>query len=102
MANTSPVYARIDTELKENAEGILARLGVSPASMIQMLYSQIVIKQGIPFDVRLPAYRKPIAEGSLTREELDAELQKGMDSIKAGRVYSMEEVDEILEKEFGI
>ena len=39
MANTSAVYARIDTELKENAEGILSQLGISPSSAIQMLYT---------------------------------------------------------------
>ena len=54
MANTSAVYARIDTELKENAEGILSQLGISPSSAIQMLYSQIVLKKGMPFDLRLP------------------------------------------------
>ena len=30
MANTSVVYARIDINLKENAEGILSQLGISP------------------------------------------------------------------------
>ena len=34
MANTAPVYARIDTGLKENAEGILAQLGISPSEAI--------------------------------------------------------------------
>ena len=48
MANTSAVYARIDTNLKENAEGILAQLGISPSSAIQMLYSQIVLTKGLP------------------------------------------------------
>ena len=43
MAKTSPVYARIDTDLKENAENILHRLGISPSSAIQMLYSQIIL-----------------------------------------------------------
>jgi hypothetical protein len=28
MANTSAVYARIDTGLKENAEGIMSQLGM--------------------------------------------------------------------------
>ena len=32
MANTSAVYARIDTGLKENAENILAQLGITPVS----------------------------------------------------------------------
>lgn len=55
MANTSAVYARIDMELKENAEGILSQLGISPSSAIQMFYSQIVLKKGIPFELRLPS-----------------------------------------------
>ena len=37
MANTSAVYARIDTNLKDNAESILSQLGISPSSAIQML-----------------------------------------------------------------
>ena len=89
MANTSAVYARIDTNLKDNAESILSQLGISPSSAIQMLYSQIVLK-------------KPLAVGAMTREELDAELQKGVDSIKEGKVYSADEVDAVLAKEFGI
>jgi DNA-damage-inducible protein J len=101
MANTSAVYARIDTELKENAEEILAQLGISPSSAIQMLYSQIVLKRGMPFDLRLPS-PEPLAAGVMTREQLDAELQKGVDSIKAGKVYSADEVDAALSMEFGI
>ena len=38
----------------------------------------------------------------MTREELDAELKKGVDSIKAGMVYSADEVDAVLAKELGI
>ena len=65
----------------------------------QMLYSQIVLKKGMPFELKLPS-SKPLAVGSMTREELDAELQKGVDSIKAGKVYSADEVDAALAKEF--
>ena len=101
MANTSAVYARIDTNLKNNAENILSQLGISPSSAIQMLYSQIVLKQGIPFDLKLPS-SKPLAVGAMTREELNTELRKGVDSIKAGNVYSADEVDAALTKEFGI
>ncbi|MCD7763160.1 MAG: type II toxin-antitoxin system RelB/DinJ family antitoxin [Lachnospiraceae bacterium] len=101
MANTSAVYARIDSNLKDSAEGILSKLGISPSSAIQMLYSQIVLKNGMPFDLRLPT-SKPLSVGAMSREQLDAELQKGMDSINAGNVYSADEVDDILAKEFGI
>ena len=101
MANTSPVYARIDSSLKDNAETILARLGITPTGAIQMLYSQIVLHNGIPFDVRIPS-RKPVAAGALSRAELDAELMKGVESLKAGKGYSADEVDTMLKKEFGI
>ena len=40
------------------------------------------------------------ALSSMTREELTAEILKSMDSLKAGRVYTAEEVDKILEEDF--
>ena len=101
MANTTAVYARIDTKLKENAEDILAQLGISPSSAIQMFYSKIVLTRGMPFELSLP-YPKPTAIGGMTREELDAELEKGLDDIRRGEVYSAEEVDRELAEEFGI
>ncbi|MCD8254898.1 MAG: type II toxin-antitoxin system RelB/DinJ family antitoxin [Oscillospiraceae bacterium] len=101
MANTTAVYARIDTDLKENAESILAQLGISPSGAIQMLYSQIVLKGGMPFDLRLPQ-KKPTAIGAMTREQLNAELVKGIESIKSGGTYTADEVDEILQKRSGI
>ena len=100
MANTAAVYARIDTELKENAEAILAQLGISPSSAIQMLYSQIVLTRGMPFELRLP--KKPASIGSMTREQLDAELLKGVRSLESGKSYTLDEVDAELKRLFGI
>lgn len=101
MANTSAVYARIDSGLKENAEGILSQLGISPSSAIQMLYSQIVLTKGLPLNLHLPS-TKPTAIGGMTRAELDAELMKGVESMKSGKAYTADEVDAVLAKEFGI
>ena len=101
MANTTAVYARIDSGLKENAESILAKLGISPSGAIQMLYSQIVLQQGMPFELKLPA-KKPVAIGGMTREELDAELMKGVASLKDGKAVSADDVDALRAEEFGI
>lgn len=98
MANTSAVYARIDKTLKENAESILSQLGVSPSAIIQMLYSQIILTRRIPFEIQLPA-APVVAMGALTKEQLDAELTKGVESAKTG-VYSADDVDAMLDKEF--
>ncbi|EEW52323.1 addiction module antitoxin, RelB/DinJ family [Lactobacillus iners DSM 13335] len=70
MANTNVIYVRIDTTLKENAENILNQLGITPSSAIQMLYSQIVLQKGMPFELRLPTNKqeKPLGLGNLTRD----------------------------------
>ena len=36
---------------------------------------------------------KPIAIGGMSRNELDAELEKGIESLRNGRMYTLEEVD---------
>ena len=100
MANTSPVYARIDSSRKDNAETILARLGITPTGAIQMLYSQIVLHRGLPFDVCLPQ-SYPTAIGGMTRKQLDSELQKGVDSLNNNKGYTAEEIDEEFAQEFG-
>ena len=45
---------------------------------------------------------QPTATCGTTREQLDARLQKGMESLRSGRTYCVEEVDEELSREFGV
>jgi len=92
MANTTAVYARIDTNLKENAESILNRLGITPSSAIQMLYSQIVLENGMPFVSKLPSSAS-VAIGGMNQAQLDAELMKGIASMRNGKTYTADEID---------
>ena len=101
MANTATVYARIEPGLKNDVEEILLQLGVTPSAVVQMLYSQIKLTKSIPFEIKLPS-RRPLSLDELTVEQLNAELQKGLDSVQAGRLHSADEVDAILQKECGI
>ena len=45
---------------------------------------------------------QPTSTYDITGEQLDAQLQKGMESLRCGRTYSVEEVDEELSREFGV
>lgn len=45
---------------------------------------------------------KSLIIATITREQIDKELQKGVDSIKAEKIYSADEVDVLLEEEFDI
>jgi len=99
MPNTAAVYARIDPKLKKDAEAILSELNVSPSALIQMLYSQIKLTRGIPFDIKLPG-KRPVFIDDLTPEQLDEELGKGFKDIKEGRTISAEEAEYIIKKGF--
>lgn len=92
MSNTSVVYARLDSDLKQDAESILSHLGISPSSAIQMLYSQIILNRGLPFTPRIPA-NHPLAISGMSREQLDAEIQRGMDSVTKENAIPAEEVE---------
>lgn len=75
MANTSALYVRIDTEVKEKAESILTQLGISPTSAIRMFYSQIVRENGLPLSLQLSSV-SPTVTDDTSLEEIDAELTK--------------------------
>ena len=44
----------------------------------------------------------PLSVSTMTREQLDKELKKGYASIKSGKIYSADKVDELLAKEFDL
>lgn len=101
MANTAAVYARIDPQLKKDVEAILSKLNVSPSSLIQMLYGQIKLTKSIPFEIKLPQ-EEPIFVNELTEEEMNRKIGEGLNDIKEGKVYTKEEVETLLKKEFAI
>ena len=51
--------------------------------------------------MKLTAYEEPAAYGSLTKEQFNAEIEKGMKDIKYGRVFSADEVEAEIKREFG-
>jgi len=54
MAKTGYINARVENDLKEKAEKVLRRVGVNTSGAVTMFLRQVVIRQGIPFEVRVP------------------------------------------------
>ena len=54
MPKTGYVTARVDEKLKAKAEKVLHRLGVSTSDLITMLLHQVVLREGVPFDIEIP------------------------------------------------
>jgi DNA-damage-inducible protein J len=55
MSKSATVRARIEPELRNHVESIFQRLGVSPTQAITMFYKQVELRDGLPFDVAIPA-----------------------------------------------
>ena len=54
MSRTTTVRARIEPSLKSDVEELLGRLGVTTTEAITMFFSQIRLRQGLPFPVEVP------------------------------------------------
>lgn len=77
------ILARVEPEIKEQAEEILSKLGIPASVVINMLYRQIIMTKSIPFSLSLP--KSPVTQDSITSEEFDAIMEKGLAQAKAGQ-----------------
>lgn len=98
-AKSANLYARIEPDVKEQAENILAALGIPASSAINMFYKQIILHRGIPFDVTLPPSKIP-AMDALKEEELDTELEAGYQDMLSGRTKDAKQVFADLRKDY--
>jgi len=54
MGKTGYITARIEPKLKARAARVLAAVGVSTTDAITMFLRQVVLRNGLPFEVRVP------------------------------------------------
>lgn len=54
MHKIATVNTRIEPKLKTKAETILNKVGLTSAEAIRLFYTQICLKKGLPFDVKIP------------------------------------------------
>ena len=72
MSKTAVISARIDPELKRDAEEVFRELGLTATQAITLFYKQVELERGLPFAVRVPNDETMEAlEQSRTRQELE-------------------------------
>ena len=54
MAKTEMIRARVEPELKFQAEEVFSGLGLSPTEAITLFYRQVTLHHGLPFAVKIP------------------------------------------------
>lgn len=53
-AKTEFIRARIEPDLKHKVESILEKIGLNQTEAIRLFYNQIVLNEGLPFEVKIP------------------------------------------------
>jgi DNA-damage-inducible protein J len=54
MHKSASIHARVEPELKEEAEAILKELGLNATQAITLFYQQIRLTRGLPLVLRVP------------------------------------------------
>ena len=98
MIVSSTVQASVEPRIRDEAEAILERLGIPVPEAVGLFLRQIVLRRGIPFEIRLPVAR-PLCLDGLDAKALRAEMQKGLDDFEAGRVTGLSDFRLELERE---
>lgn len=92
----STVSARVENNVKIEAEDILQKLGVPVSVVINSLYRQIIYHHGIPFSLTIPS--EPRALDTMSEAELDAKLQHSYAQSLAEQGRPMNDVFDELEE----
>jgi len=90
------VSARVEYDIKNEAEDILQKLGIPVSVVINSLYRQIIYRNGIPFSLTIPVEPKTI--DSMTDAELNAKLEHSYKQSLRGEGRPYNEVFDELER----
>ena len=91
------ILARVEPEVKEQAESIMSQLGLPASVVINALYKQIIMTKSIPFSLSLP--KEPVTLDSMTTEEFNSIMEKGLLQAKADQSRPVTDVFADLRRE---
>ena len=77
MAKTAVITARIEPADKQEAENILAQLGLNMSQAISMYIKQLILRRGLPFSVNIPNQETMAA----LQESLEPDKLPGFDNL---------------------
>lgn len=86
MARTNTLHVRIEPKIKEKAEKTLNSLGLSISDAINVFLIQVILNDGIPFEIKHPNFNK---------ETIDT-----LEDVKTGKNISktFDDVDEMFKE----
>lgn len=91
------VPARVEPEVKEQAESIMSKLGLPAYVVINALYKQIIMTKSIPFSLSLS--KEPVTLDSMATEEFNSIMETGLSQAKSDQSRPATDVFEDLRRE---
>ena len=89
------VIARVNPDIKKQAETIIRNLGLNTSTVINALYRQIILCKGIPFEIS----EEPICVDDMSEDELGKLLEERIANHNPEDDISFEEAfDELFKK----
>lgn len=73
MAN---INVRIDSNVKEGAEAVFAKLGITPTAAISLFYNQVIMTDSIPFELKVTKPNEATKEALKEVEEMEKHPEK--------------------------
>jgi len=101
MSRTANIFARVEPEVKEQAEKVLDQLGIPMSNAIGLFLRQVVLRRGLPFELKLPQ-NQPLSYGTLSEVQFSAAIEKGLAELSAGQVALADSVAERMQRDYGI
>ena len=92
---TANVTARVHPEVKQQAEEVLAQLGIPVSVLIDSLYRQIIMTNSIPYALSVPSLQ---TRDNMTDAQFDAMMSKGLNQARAGQGHNVDDAFEEINK----
>lgn len=70
MAKTETINIRIEPSLKKQAEETLNYLGLTMSEAVNLFFKQVVINDGIPFEIKKPKYNRKTLKAMKEAEKI--------------------------------
>ncbi len=80
MAKTDTLHIRIEPSVKQRAEETLNDLGLSITEAINVFLNQVILNDGIPFEIKKPKFNKETIQ-AIEDTKNGKNLSKTFDSV---------------------
>lgn len=94
---TATVNVRLQENVKNQAEAIINKLGLTRTAAIDLFYRQIIMNNGIPFSLEVKS-KTPISREDMSKEDFDNFMKLSLEQAKNNNSISVEEAFQELQR----